>query len=233
MGHVADTTYTVQMFVNGEVCDDFENYVIRNRDEIVLVYSENPVLALNTNYGPIVIELFGDDTPITAANFLTYVNDGDYIQSFIHRSVPNFVIQGGGFTTDTTYFTDTTQFHAIVTNPPIVNEPGISNTRGTLAMAKVGGNPNSATSQFFVNLANNSANLDSQNGGFTVFGHVLDMYTVDLIASLPIDTTNASPYSELPYSDAGDLVVFESIAGLGRITGYKFHDANINDQFDA
>jgi len=93
------------------------------------------------------------------------------------------VIQGGGYRYNPA---NNTAPH-IDTQPPIVNEFGVSNTRGTVAMAKLGGDPNSATSEWFVNLADNSANLDTQNGGFTVFGRVIGdgMDVVDQIATLP------------------------------------------------
>ncbi len=227
LGNTADATNTVQMFVNGQVSKDFENYVVQAGDQIVLDFGSNPVVSLNTNQGSIVMELFPDSTPITVDNFLNYVNRGDYVNSIFHRSVPGFVVQGGGFTTSSVTFTDTSQFTAITTDPAITNEPGISNTRGTIAMAKVSGDPNSATDQFFVNLAANTS-LDSQNGGFTVFGQVLDMTPVDQIAAIPVNTANASPYDQLPVTTDNQLVVIQSIAGLGSLTGVKFLDANQN-----
>ena len=161
MGNVANTSKTVQMFVNGQVSKAFNNYLLQPGDQIVLVYGDNPVVSLNTNFGPIIMELYEQQTPGTVSNFLKYVNDGDYNNSFFHRSVANFVIQGGGFKTTSTTFTSTAQFSAIPTDAPITNEPGISNVRGTVAMAKLGGDPNSATSQFFVNLSNSNSFLDT------------------------------------------------------------------------
>ncbi|NNL56465.1 MAG: hypothetical protein HKO71_01815, partial [Pseudomonadales bacterium] len=112
--------------------------------------------------------------------FLNYVNDGDYDQSFIHRSVAGFVVQGGGFRYIEPYF------YSVPTEPTITNEFALSNVRGTVAMAKKENDPNSASSQWFINLADNSANLDAQNGGFTVFGTVvLGMDVADAIAALP------------------------------------------------
>ena len=116
------------------------------------------------------LALFSNRTPGTRANFMNYVNDGDFVNSIIHRSMPGFVIQGGGFyDSDPTsnYFLD-----AIPTDPPIANEFGISNTLGTISMAKLGGDPDSATSGWFVSIGENSDNLDNQNGGFTVFGRI-------------------------------------------------------------
>lgn len=246
LDHTADGTKTVQMFVNGQVCTEFEDYVVQDDDQIVLIYGENPVLSLNTNYGPIVIELFEGATPITVNNFLNYVNDDDYLSSFFHRSVEGFVIQGGGYTTSSTTFTDTDQFMDVPTDAPIQNEPGISNVRGTFAMAKLGGDPNSATCQFYVNLADNGTSgpsLDTQNGGFTVFGQVLDMTTVDTIADLEItpasdiDTTisanDASLYSSLPLGTNNELVVVQSIAGQGRLSGIRYLDWNRNGEYDS
>ena len=123
--------------------------------------------------------------PATVANFLNYVEDDDYASSIIHRSVPGFIIQGGGFTVDSAL-----EIAEIPADAAVVNEysPQRSNTRGTIAMAKLGNDPNSATNQWFFNLGNNSANLDNQNGGFTVFGEVItkaDLAPINAIASLP------------------------------------------------
>lgn len=151
------------------------------------------VVRMATVLGDIDIELFDTAAPLTVANFMNYVNDGDYTNSFIHRSVPGFIIQGGGFTFDNNLVT------AIPKDAPVVNEFGASNTRGTVAMAKLAGDPNSATSEWFFNLADNSANLDTQNGGFTVFGQVLGngMDIVDAIAALSIVNANG-PFTNLP-----------------------------------
>jgi cyclophilin family peptidyl-prolyl cis-trans isomerase len=141
---------------------------------------------------PVVLDfaLFSDRTPATKANFLNYVNDGDYIDSFIHRSVPGFVIQGGGFRIRGG------NIESVPTNPPVVNEFGISNTLGTISMAKSEGNPDSATSQWFISLGANSDNLDNQNGGFTVFGRVTK-------ETFPNAQTFGSPvyFPTFPYSE--------------------------------
>jgi peptidyl-prolyl cis-trans isomerase A (cyclophilin A) len=158
-----------------------------------------PVFATNvimqTPFGEVEIELFDEAAPETVANFLNYVNDGDYAKSFIHRSLPGFVVQGGGYS-----FIDGA-FVAIPTNPPVINEPGISNLRGTIAMAKRPGDANSATSQWFFNLADNS-DLDGANGGFTVFGQVTGdgMDVIDQIAALQVWNAGA-PLEELPMID--------------------------------
>lgn len=138
---------------------------------------ENTLVRVNTTYGSFTIELFDNDTPATVANFLGYVDRGDFSRSFFHRSEPDFVIQGGAYRWRgdcATGIDPATCSVARITQQPIVpNEPGISNTEGTLAMAKQGGIPDSATSQWFVNMSDNSENLDNQNGGFTAFGRVL------------------------------------------------------------
>ncbi len=144
----------------------------------------NPVACFNSNMGHFCMELFERQTPGTVANFLRYIDSGAYTQGIFHRSVPGFVIQGGGFSVADS---DTgAKVSPVDTFDPIKNEFGISNTRGTVAMAKMGGDPDSATGQWFVSLADNSANLDSQNGGFTVFAKILydGMAVFDAIATL-------------------------------------------------
>ncbi len=134
----------------------------------------------------------GAGAPQTVQNFAQYVTAGAYTNSIIHRLVPGFVIQGGGFTANglgQTLSNPGAAIGTIPTNPPVQNEfsPGRSNLRGTIAMAKLGDNPNSATSQWFFNLGDNSANLNNQNGGFTVFGQVrtaADLAPVNAIANV-------------------------------------------------
>lgn len=142
------------------------------------------LVRFTTAAGPVDLELYDGSAPKTVANFLNYVRTGAYDGSFFHRLVRGFVIQGGGFR----YSDDTNpNISVIPTHAPVVNEfsTSRSNLRGTVAMAKVGGNPDSATNQWFVNLADNAANLDGQNGGFTVFGRVTapSMAVVDRLAN--------------------------------------------------
>ena len=158
------------------------------------------VVEVETGLGTVEINLYDNATPATVSNFLNYVNSGAFTDSILHRSIPGFVIQGGGFITDIN-----AQPSSITTNPAVANEPTYSNVRGTIAMAKFDNDPNSATSQWFINLANNAANLDSQNGGFTVFGEVTDgLDIVDMIAALP-RYDFGSAFTDLPlqnYSSA-------------------------------
>jgi len=137
----------------------------------------NTLLRMQTDLGGVDIELFDAQAPETVQNFLNYVNRGDYDGTFIHRSVPGFVVQGGGYIFNGapgSFFSGGTSH--IPTDAPVVNEPdpvNRPNVRGTLAMAKTS-DPDSATSEWFFNLADN-ASLDDPNnsGGFTVFGQVL------------------------------------------------------------
>ena len=162
--------------------------------------SHATTVRLPTSLGAIDITLYDNAAPRTVANFLSYVNSGAYNNSFIHRSVPGFIIQGGGYV-----WNDASgNVSSVFTYPPVANEfsPSRSNRRGTIAMAKLGGDPNSATSQWFINLADNAASLDGQNGGFTVFGEVTasSMAVVDAIARLPVRNAGGpnGAFGELP-----------------------------------
>ncbi|MBX3618194.1 peptidylprolyl isomerase [Nitrosomonas sp.] len=183
----------------------------------------NPVACFNTNAGQFCIELFEADTPITTDNFLNYVNSDAYTNGIFHRSVPGFVIQGGGYKIVESSSGKT--LAAVNTFPPIKNEFKISNTRGTVAMAKVGGDPNSATSQWFINLADNSgppSQLDTQNGGFTVFGRIIfdGMNTIDAIEDLPISNINlGSNRSPAPIIGSdGSVITVENLVTINHIT---------------
>jgi peptidyl-prolyl cis-trans isomerase A (cyclophilin A) len=155
----------------------------------------NPVAVISTTLGEIVVELFKDKAPVSVENFLHYVRDGFYSGTTFHRVVPGYVIQGGGFTP---------KMEEKRTRPPILNEAtnGVSNARGTLAMARTRA-LRSATSQFFINLSDNSK-LDHRSYspdefGYAVFGRVLSgMDVVDRIAALP--TQNVGPFSDVPVS---------------------------------
>jgi cyclophilin family peptidyl-prolyl cis-trans isomerase len=150
---------------------------------------------LATSLGNINVTLLPAAAPKTVANFLGYVNSGAYDQSIIHRSVPGFVVQGGGYV-----FTD--GIAAIPTGSTVAGEGGVSNIRGTLAMALSNG-PNSASDQFFFNLSNNNSLLldgTSDGGPFTVFARVSDdssLAVMDSIASQPVVNAGA-PFDSLP-----------------------------------
>lgn len=136
------------------------------------------------------MKLLDRQAPETVSNFINYINSGAYTNGIFHRSVPGFVIQGGGYKLVNS--ANGTSISAVTTFAPVLNEYAVSNTRGTVAMAKVANDPNSATSQWFVNLSDNAANLDSQNGGFTVFAKILynGMDVFDAIARLPTVNLN-------------------------------------------
>jgi peptidyl-prolyl cis-trans isomerase A (cyclophilin A) len=153
------------------------------------------IVQFQTVLGPFEVNLYDQNTPATVANFLNYVNTGAYNNTVVHRLEKGFVAQGGGFNYQGT-------LGNVAANPAVVNEPKYSNVRGTIAMAKLGGNVNSATNQWFINLGNNSANLDVQNGGFTVFGQVIGngMDVLDAINALP-KFAFASPFDSIPLRD--------------------------------
>jgi cyclophilin family peptidyl-prolyl cis-trans isomerase len=146
-------------------------------------YASDPAyerVLLKTSKGDIALRLYESQTPLTVANFLRYVQAGRYDDTFFHRLETGFVLQGGGYSIDATNAPLKIEAYA-----PVKNEFGVANTRGTVAMAKLGNDPDSATCEWFFSLADNTANLDYQNGGFTVFGDVADLAVVDAIAALP------------------------------------------------
>ena len=199
----------------------------------VLVAGISPIIEMQTNFGSIEMELLEDVAPQTVANFLNYVEDGDYQNAIFHRLVDNFVLQGGGFSASSEQLcasetclptdVDPNLFAEVPTDDPVVNEFNVSNTVGTVAMAKLGGDPDSATNQWFINLQDNSGNLDNQNGGFTVFARILDMSPVNNIVGF--DTINMS--SEYAGSDRRRAIVNAPIVAengetkIVRITGFS------------
>lgn len=166
-----------------------------------------PVVAMRTSLGDLRIELFPDDAPETAANFLEYVEDGFYDGTIFHRVVRGFVIQGGGFTAE---------MEEKDTRPPIRNEAtnGLRNRRGTLAMARTG-DPHSASAQFFVNTKDNAVlnhtGQDTRGWGYAVFGRVISgMETVDRIEASAV-------VSRAGFNDVPDTpVVIESATVVSR-----------------
>jgi len=171
------------------------------------IVPEGPVVAFRTTLGDIRIELFPDDAPETAENFLRYVEDGFYDGTIFHRVVRGFVVQGGGFTAE---------MEEKETRPPIPNEAqnGLLNSRGTLAMARTS-DPHSASAQFFVNTRDN-AMLDHtgttmRGWGYAVFGRVISgMETVDRIEATPV--VSRAGHNDVPATP----VVVESAAVVSR-----------------
>ena len=146
------------------------------------VLAEDPQVILKTSHGDITVRLYAEQAPLTVANFLAYVDSGFYRDTIFHRVIPGFMIQGGGFTEN---------MQDKPSAEPIVNESRnrLHNERGTLAMARTS-EPNSATSQFFINVRNNfSLDWTPGNPGYAVFGDVIDgMYAVD---SITLEATGA------------------------------------------
>lgn len=161
-------------------------------------------VAVETPLGSFEIELLDEEAPASVANFLAYVENGDYDGTFFHRAINGFVIQGGGYT-----LVDGTPT-AIAARPPVANEFGRSNVRGTIAMARLSGQPDSATNQWFINVVDNGANLDAVDGGFTVFGEVVGdgMQVVDSILAQAGLWNFGGTFASLPllaYSGSGPL----------------------------
>jgi len=149
-------------------------------DAAAAAADDHPLVELDTMLGPIVLELDRARAPITVDNFLRYVDEGFYNNLIFHRVIPGFMIQGGGMT-DTMSEKPT---HAAIQNEA---SNGLSNARGTIAMARTS-NPDSATAQFFINLVDNARSLDPRPGsaGYAVFGKVASgMDVVDAIARQP------------------------------------------------
>ena len=153
---------------------------------------EMKLIKLSTNMGDITIELFQDKAPETVANFLKYTNEGKLNGTIFHRVIPNFMIQGGGHLV---------YMSQIDTHDPVINESSndISNKKGTIAMARTS-SPNSATSQFFINLRDNEF-LDKSNSadgyGYCVFGQVTD--GIEIVEQIgAVSTGNNGGHSDVP-----------------------------------
>jgi peptidyl-prolyl cis-trans isomerase A (cyclophilin A) len=166
------------------------------------LWAANPLVTVETNRGDFVVELYPEKAPKTVANFMQYVDSGYYKETIFHRVINRFMIQGGGFNADMTEKTSLA---------PIVNEAanGLKNEPGTLAMARTS-DPDSATSQFFINLENNVPlnyqGNDPELIGYCVFGRVLKgMDVVRDIGASP--TMNVGPYYDVPKSTVRILAI--------------------------
>ena len=188
-----------------------------------------------TNVGDIEVQLHPNEAPIAVANFLSYANGpvgSNYDGTFFHRSITSFIIQGGGF-----FLPVDGIANEVPTQPPIVNEFGISNTRGTLAFAKLGGDPDSATNQWFFNTTDNGGmpplGLDFQNGGFTVFGTVVSgLDIVDAIQAAPtfnLDPVDPGTFDNVPLLNGGaEFVIVNSVTVVPVLLG----DVNLDSFVD-
>ena len=155
--------------------------------------SDNPRVALETSKGKILLEMYTDKAPQTVKNFLGYVDTGYYDGTIFHRVIPDFMIQGGGFTAE---------MKKKNTQPPIQNEAdnGLGNKRGTIAMARTQ-DPHSATAQFFINTKDNDflnhKGKSPQGWGYAVFGRVVEgMGVVDAISNAK--TVTRGMYRDVP-----------------------------------
>ncbi len=169
----------------------------------------NPQVLVKTSMGEFVIELYPDKAPLSVANFLQYVNDGFYAGTIFHRVIGSFMIQGGGFTADLYKG----QMRPKPTRAPIAIESknGLKNDTGWVAMARTA-DPNSATSQFFINVVDNAGlNHPQPDGhGYAVFGKVVSgMDVVNAIRK--VRTGSVGPYQDVPV----DAVVIDSMAVVG------------------
>ena len=177
------------------------------------------LVRMETVLGPIDIILYDSAAPRTVGNFLNYMNTSSYNNSFIHRSSSGLTIQGGGFFWDDARNT----YDTVSTNAPIANEfsASRSNKRGTIAMAKTDGNPNSATSQWFINLADNGSVFDSFNGGYTVFGEVTgsSLAVIDAIGRLQIVNAGGA-FTQLPVvsTPSGSTIVKSNLVMIRTVS---------------
>jgi len=168
---------------------------------------ENPMVTLSTSMGDVKIELYADKAPVTVKNFLDYAKAGYYDGTIFHRVIPGFMIQGGGLTADM-------QDKREGQKPPIKNESsnGLKNETGTVAMARTSA-PDSATSQFFINVKDNSS-LDkekAQDGvGYAVFGKVVE--GMDVVRKIEqVKTATKGPHQNVPV----DAVTIKSVKVAG------------------
>jgi peptidyl-prolyl cis-trans isomerase B (cyclophilin B) len=166
---------------------------------------DNPKVVLETSKGKLVLELYAEKAPETVQNFLAYVDAGYYNNTVFHRVIPNFMIQGGGFTAD---------MQKKKTRAPIRNEAdnGLPNQRGTIAMARTP-DPHSASAQFFINTKDNDFlnhnGKTAQGWGYAVFGHVVEgMQVVDDISK--VRTVTRGRFRDVP----AEVVIISRAARL-------------------
>lgn len=173
------------------------------------IATANTNVNIQTSLGPIEIELYDDEAPLSTQNFLTYAKNGFYQGTVFHRVIPNFMIQGGGFDKN---------LNQKKANAPIKNEAsnGLKNVRGSIAMARTN-EPDSATSQFFINTVDNQPlNKSGSDAGYAVFGTVIKgMDIVDRISK--VQTTERGMHQNVPVEN----IVIEKVQILNKINNNK------------
>ena len=210
--------------------------------------SGDPIVQVNTNgYGSFQLDLRPDVAPQTVANFLSYVDSGKYTNLVVSRSIPGFIIQAGGITSPTATYTSNSQFVPVPQSAEIKNEYQLPNTAYTISMARQGGNANSASDEWFINLADNTTTLapgTSTDGfGYTVFGQVVGtsgQQVVNNIATVPTKNKgsvqtgpgSSTDLQNLPLTASSQLVQITSMTLLDGVIGNVFNDPNGNGQQD-
>jgi cyclophilin family peptidyl-prolyl cis-trans isomerase len=184
------------IFLQNHIQAKEENYLAETTPQVNLPAGKNPRVKLETSRGNITLELYPDKAPLTVNNFLAYVESGFYDGTIFHRVIPGFMVQGGGMIPG---------MNEKTTRSPIKNEAanGLANARGTIAMARTQV-IDSATSQFFINVADNDflnhRDNSMQGFGYCVFGEVVEgMEVADQIVAVPTKTSGY--YENVPVDD--------------------------------
>ena len=213
---------------------------------LILGVTARPALAeeyvcFDTNHGDVCFDLFPEAAPLTVANFLRYVDRGAYDNTLFHRSVPGFIVQGGGFSgaPDPALFS-----RPVAVDPPVVNESARSNLRGTIGMARTS-DPNSATNQWFINLGDNTAFDGDTATGYAVFGQVVQgMDVVDRIGALRVGdfslVLNSWAFTAMPVdmtpdeteADFSDFVIVERAYRTERLPGLQPYQCSLTSPND-
>ena len=226
---IADFTVAANSASTLNLLDNFDDPFTTGLVATFQLYDTNLGNGGTTNV--VLFDQAGEGAPESVQNFRDYVNSNAYVDSFIHRTAQfspgtTAIVQGGGFTVtnfDGSQFTDVT---SVPTNDPLDNDYSANrpNRRGTLAFAKLGGDPDSATSQWFFNTVDNTTTLGpTNNGGFSVFGEVVssaDLLAVDAIGALPTDNFGGA-FGELPINRAAPLPDPFSFNGLEDLVRYR------------
>jgi len=223
------STYFDDPFSTGQVAKFTLNPALQKA--IASNFSSIPALQAKTSIDVVLFDQSGAGAPLSAANLAQYVNAGRYINTIFHRLVPGFVIQGGGFT----WADGAASPSQVTTFPNLQNEynSNRANIRGTVAMAKLGGDPNSATSQWFFNLANNTANLDNQNGGFTVIGRTktaTDLTLMDIFSVSETPLSQNTSYQNSVFKDIPLVGLDSTSTSIGPSNTLRFSNISIEKQ---